>query len=269
MQRRFSRSSVKSSLLTCKNDSSKTSKSAWRIVSPAAMACPPNFWMREGLRFETRSSASRKWNPVIERPDPRKRASPLDPSAGAKIIAGRLKRSFKRDATIPTTPWCQLAFHKQSAGRSSGSRSVRCARADSCIPDSITRRSRLMRSNSCEISRADLESSHRSNLIPRLISARRPAALSLGPIAKPRSNGLAISGFRPATSNNARSPGGAIPWRILFKPCDTKIRLLRSSCATSATVPSATRPNNCSSLGWVSLVKIPRWRSSARSAIKT
>ena len=54
------------------------------------------------VALATRSSASRKWKPSIERPEPL--SSPPPPRANT--IAGRWNRSLRRDATMPTTPWC-------------------------------------------------------------------------------------------------------------------------------------------------------------------
>ena len=225
--------------------------------------------MSPGSRLETISRASLRWKPVSERPEPRN-SSPVTPSAGAKTIAGRLKRSFKREATMPTTPWCHSGCHMQildlwSMLPDSWS-SARCARAVSCIPPSITRRSRLMRSSSCANAIASPASSVRSKRIPKVISAKRPAALSLGPIAKPKSKVLALRVSRVAAWNSACIPGCDIPARIRFNPLETNTRLLRSNCATSATVPSATRSNRFSTFGCVSFVNLPRWRNSALRA---
>ena len=144
--------------------------------------------------------------------------------------------------------------------------SARWARAASCIPVSITRRSRLMRSSSWASVIASSALSVRSKRIPKVISAKRPAALRRGPIAKPKSKVFALRGSRLAAWNRAGSPGWDIPAWMRFKPLETSTRLLRSSCATSATVPSATRSNKFSTLGWVSLVNFPRLRNSARNA---
>ena len=248
---------------------SNFSKSLLRIVKPAAIAWPPNFRIRSGSRLETISKASRKWKPVNDLPDPRN-SSPVLPSAGAKTIAGRLKRSLRREATIPTTPWCHSGFQRQILVRwpivPANWSSARWARAASCMPASITRRSRLMRSSSWAIIIASSVLSVSSKRMPKVISAKRPAALRRGPIAKPKSKVFALRGSRLAAWNKACIPAWDIPVWMRFKPLETSTRLLRSSCATSATVPSATRSNRFSILGWVSLVNFPRLRSSARNA---
>ena len=217
--------------------------------------------------METKSRASRKWKPVSDLPEPRNSSF----SAGANTIAGRLKRSLRREATMPTTPWCQASFHKQILERAAKSCCSSClakwARAVSCMPLSITRRSRLMRSSSLAIVCASTGSSVSKRRIPSVISAKRPAALSRGPSAKPKSKALAFMGSRAAALKRAVIPSWQLPFCIRRKPLATKMRLLRSSCATSATVPRATKSRRFSILGWLAWVKWSRERSSARSAI--
>ncbi|MNR22361.1 hypothetical protein D3C85_1393090 [compost metagenome] len=104
---RASWSSVSHSRPTASNADIKVSKSAERTVSPAAIACPPNFTSKPGCRFDTRSSASRRWNPGIERPEPLICSS----SPGAKVMVGRWNFSFSREATMPMTPWCQVSLN--------------------------------------------------------------------------------------------------------------------------------------------------------------
>ena len=87
--------------------------------------------------------------------------------------------------------------------------------------------------------------------MPSVMSASRPAALSRGPRAKPKSPALAWRGSRPAAANRAATPGCIRPARIRFSPCATRQRLLRSRRTTSATVPSATRSSRASSRGCV------------------
>ncbi|MNH27980.1 hypothetical protein D3C79_881150 [compost metagenome] len=53
--------------------------------NPAAIAWPPNFIIKPGLRVSSRSSASRMCKPATERPEPFKIPSP----AGANAITGR------------------------------------------------------------------------------------------------------------------------------------------------------------------------------------
>ncbi len=76
------------------------------IVKPAAMACPPNFWIRSGWRLETISRASRICKVLIERPEPLSKPLP----AFANAMTGRWWRSLTREAKMPITPWCQSGW---------------------------------------------------------------------------------------------------------------------------------------------------------------
>ena len=223
----------------------KAAKSLRPSVRPAAMAWPPNLRIRLGLRLDTRSSASRRCTSGIERPEPRISSSP----AGAKASVGRQNFSFRREATRPTTPWCQPGSNTQTVAPAAALGSSIAASACSRISASMVRRSRLMLSSSRAISSAWASSSVVRQAMPRLMSARRPAALMRGPSAKPRSKPLALRGSRPATANRARRPGCRRPARMRCRPCVTSRRLLASSLTTSATVPSATRSDSASSLG--------------------
>jgi hypothetical protein len=109
------------------------------------------------------------------------------------------------------------------------------------MPDSISRRSRLSASSCCAIFSARPSSSVIRHSIPSDMSARRPAALTRGPIMKPRSLPEACAGLRPAARKMARRPGVSWPWRMRLRPWLTSTRLLWSSLTTSATVPRATR----------------------------
>ena len=77
--------------------------------------------------------------------------------------------------------------------------------------------------------------------MPTLMSVSRPAAFRRGATAKPKSAAVMSWYDRPADSSSARMPATQRPARMRRSPCATKIRLLRSSGTTSATVPSATR----------------------------
>ena len=85
--------------------------------------------------------------------------------------------------------------------------------------------------------------------MPRLMSAMRPAAFSLGPSRNPRSAEVIFSGSRPATRARAMIPWQQRRARMRPRPWATRMRLLQSSCTTSATVPSATRSSNGAKLG--------------------
>ncbi|MPN36321.1 hypothetical protein SDC9_183830 [bioreactor metagenome] len=126
--------------------------------------------------------------------------------------------------------------------------SSRCS-ACSCMPASISRRSRLKLSSCCAMVRARAGSSVSRHSTPRRMSARRPAALRRGPSRKPRSKAVARFGSRPAALNRAAMPGCICPARMRLRPWLTRMRLLRSSLTTSATVPSATRSSRSAKLG--------------------
>ena len=183
---------------------------------------------------------SRRCTPSIERPEPRS----SDSLARANAIVGRWNFSLTREATRPTTPWCQSSSNRQIVLAASTVSASSFASASSCMSLSISRRSRLSWS-SCRAS-----SSPRSKLsvarhsMPTVMSVRRPAALMRGPIAKPRSIARAVRASLPATWNSAAIPACSRPLRMRSSPCATRIRLLRSSRTTSATVPSATRSSS-------------------------
>ncbi len=259
---------VSHSVATFSKAAANRANSASAIVSPAANAWPPKRLISPCSRFATRSSASRMWKPAIERPEPR--SSPALP--GAKTIAGRWKRSLRRDATMPTTPWCHVGRYRQSveppAFAASAVAPSRSASASSCIETSTSRRSRLSRSSSDAIARASSGSSVTRQRMPTVMSARRPAALSRGPATKPRSLAVARAGSRPATRNSASMPGCARPARMRRRPCSTRMRFAWSSRTTSATVPSATRSSKAARFG-PSPLSTPCSRNRARVAAST
>jgi hypothetical protein len=89
--------------------------------------------------------------------------------------------------------------------------------------------------------------------MPMVMSSIRPAALSLGPMAKPRSRAVMVAALRLARRASASIPGRPRPARMRFRPWATKMRLLRSSLATSATVPKATRSSRSARFGSATL----------------
>ena len=143
------------------------------------------------------------------------------------------------------------------------------AKAWSRISPSITRRSRLMRSRAVASSVARARSSVERHSIPKVMSAKRPAALIRGPNAKPKSCAVHCALSRPAATNKADIPAGIAPLRIRANPCATKRRLLASSLTTSATVPKATRGKRLSSLGCDCASHTARMRCNARKASNT
>ena len=75
----------------------------------------------------------------------------------------------------------------------------------------MPRRSRFSRSSSCAQFAARASSSVIRHSMPRLMSARRPAALRRGPATKPRSKLDASASGRPAARSSAAMPGVRAP----------------------------------------------------------
>ena len=71
-------------------------------VNPAAMECPPP--LISNPDWAAAMTADPRSTPVTDRPDP----IPVSPSSET-THAGRLKRSVRRLATMPTTPGCHPA----------------------------------------------------------------------------------------------------------------------------------------------------------------
>ena len=163
-----------------------------------------------GSRLLTRSSASRRWKPAIERPEPL--SSPSLPRA--KTIAARWKRSLSRDATMPTTPWCHVG--PKQAQRVA--RRPRRATATPAIGERLVLHRRLdvaaLAIEPIELGRerqrASSASSASRQRMPIDMSARRPAAFSRGPATKPRSVAVASRDVA-ARDVEQREHAGAAP----------------------------------------------------------
>src|SRR5450830_526801 len=155
-----------------------------------------------------------------------------------------------RDARIPITPWCHSGSNRHKPyGIDSSGKSLSWARASRCMPCSMDLRSWFMPSSCAAISRAAAKSVVSRHSMPRLISSRRPAALSRGPRIKPRSVEVMRAWSRLATSRIALIPGRARPARMRSRPWWTRMRLLASNGTTSATLPRATRSSNSPRFG--------------------
>ena len=88
--------------------------------------------------------------------------------------------------------------------------------------------------------------------MPSDMSARRPAAFRRGPSREAQVEGGGARGFAAGNAEQRRDARHACgPRACACRPCATRMRLLASSCTTSATVPSATRSSSASSCGWV------------------
>ncbi len=97
---------------------------------------------------------------------------------------------------MPTTPSWNDGSNSASAGSTSPLRAKArstCASASSRIVASSVRRSRLIASSVAASSSARAASSLSRHSMPSVMSARRPAALRRGPIAKPKSAALACA----------------------------------------------------------------------------
>ena len=172
--------------------------------------------------------------------------------------------SHIRDATIPITPWCQLAdprtialiFLYSEELSTMAIASLRISFSIFCLFIFS-----LLRSSA--ISFAFCISSVIRSRTATPGSSSRPAALILGPSLNPISNelnGLCI----PLTSFNALIPG-RFGFCILLIPSLIKILLVFVTAAQSATVPNATRSRKSPRFGSLSL-KWPlslRWRLNA------
>ena len=172
------------------------------------------------------------------------------------------------------TPWCQSGSNRHSPTGNWSSRRFKPSMASSarvCISVSIALRSRFNSSSRVAIRVAAATSSVSRHSIPSDMSSRRPAAFKRGPTVKPRSVATIRDRLRPPTSSKARMPGTQCPARMRCTPCCTRIRLLRSSGTTSATVPNATRSRYCARFGSAiaAFVNQPCSRKRVRNASMT
>ena len=124
---------------------------------PAAMAWPPPLSSKPSVT--ARRTVRPRSTPWIERPEP----VPMPPGSSAMAKAGRLKRSFSRAASRPTTPGCQLAAAVTTTAPFSSmpSAAIASASASASIACSSACRSRLSRSSSAAIRPASTGSSVR------------------------------------------------------------------------------------------------------------
>ena len=238
------------------------------MLKPAAMAWPPNLMISPGLRASTAAKASRKWNPAILRHDPLS----VSASPWANTNAGRCHFSLIREATMPTTPWCQSGWYKHTHLGITlswlASRRVKILLACCCISASILRLWALRSSNSWASWLAICSLSLNKHSMPKLMSSSLPAALSRGPTLKPKSEACRLWCWRFATFNKANKPGLTLPARMRANPWATRIRLLCSIGTRSATVPRATKSRYWAMLGgaiccWANHPCVCNWRRKA------
>ena len=153
---------------------------------------------------------------------------------------GQAYFSLRREATMPTTPWCQCSLESTRALRSSlGSRPI-FSTASAQMACSTAWRSRLSSHSSLASSsaRAGSEVSRRS--AARSAAPMRPAALMRGESTKPI--WMEVMGFprRPASFKRACTPTKSV-WGRACSPQETMVRFSPSMRMTSAMVPMAAR----------------------------
>ena len=148
--------------------------------------------------------------------------------------------SLRREATMPTTPWCQCSLASTRALRSLAGRRLIWSTASAQISCSTLWRSRLSWQSSLASSSARCGSAHSRSSAARSASPMRPAALIRGERAKPtwtEESGLSES---PASRSSAWSPAKSV-WGRASSPQETMVRFSPSISITSAMVPMAAR----------------------------
>ena len=124
------------------------------MVQPAAMAWPPKRSSTPGWRLATRSSASRRWKPAIERPEPL--SGPSAPRAKTKVGPVQPVLQARRRRCRPRLRGSRGRTAPAAGGGSSPSveqRLAAIASACSRMPASTSRRSRLMASSCAPVRR--------------------------------------------------------------------------------------------------------------------
>ena len=148
--------------------------------SPAAILCPPPFSIAPVI--------ASLWMLAPRSTPGTERAEPLPaPDSNPMTTAGRLNRSFRRAATMPTTPGCQpspAAIRTPVSGLLS---SCFCASTVACSRMAL---STALRSSLCACRRsakaiASLRSSVARSFAARHGSPPRPPAFTRGPVGAP------------------------------------------------------------------------------------
>ena len=205
-----------------------------RTVKPAARAWPPKPSSRSLHCCQRAQTGSRR---------PRSGRSPSPcPSSRQIINAGQPYRSVRREATMPTTPWCQLRIGQQRrAAASGGLRSSQIHALPQKISPSMACRSRFRAHSSW------------ASGWPRSRSlVRRSSSRHLGPAhpaggVDPGRQGVADGGGGDGLVLQPRLPdqqGQAQPagvGRAPPAPGRTMVRFSPVIGITSATVPTAAR----------------------------
>jgi hypothetical protein len=226
------------------------------------MAWPPKRSIRSGCRLVTRSSASRRCRPGIERPEPL--SSPV--VASGKGDGGRWNFSLMRPARMPITPWCH-----------SGSNSTRLAR----LPGSMGQPG-----HGAFFLHAGLDAAAFAVELVELWAMLMARAHVVGDQAfdAQRHVGQAAGGVEARAEGEAQVEGGG-PGGVAAgggkQGADAGLHAVGAHAlqalgdedavvaverTTSATVPSATRSSRSARLGSACLRRRRASRSSARSA---
>jgi hypothetical protein len=189
----------------------RTRRGALATVQPAAIAWPPKRSSTPGWRLATRSSASRRWKPGIERPEPLSSCSLPGAWLAANTKVGPVEAVLDARGDDADHAFVEVGVeHAERRRRLLAFLEQRLGHLQrlSRISPSMSRRSRLMPSSVRASSSARAMSSVSRHSMPSVMSASRPAALMRGPSAKPKSKVVATSVLRPAAVNSAASPQG-------------------------------------------------------------
>ena len=148
--------------------------------------------------------------------------------------------SLRREATMPTTPWCQRSLARTRALRSEVGRRPIWSMASAQMSCSTLWRSRFSWQSSRANSSARPGSAHSRSSAARSASPIRPAALIRGERAKPTWTEERGLSERPASRSRAWRPAKSV-WGRASRPQETMVRFSPSISITSAMVPMAAR----------------------------
>ncbi len=179
------------------------------------------------------------------------RADPLIfPSTILSMMAGRWYKSTSREATIPITPRCQFSLYSTMVEVSSMSKSLSiCSIASFMVLESVSRRFRLMDSNSCACDFASAIVSEIISFTAVLASPIRPAALILGPIENTILDVFTSSFETLIRSSKALIPILGLRW-IICNPAFISTRFSSIMGTMSEAMEMATRSRNLWEMDW-------------------
>ena len=153
---------------------------------------------------------------------------------------GQAYFSLRREATIPTTPWCQSSLERTRALRSSARRRSIFSVASAQMACSTACRSRFRSHRAFASSSARAGSSVSSRSAARSAAPMRPAALILGASTKPIWTEVMGLPRSPASFSRAWTPTKSV-WGRASSPQKAMVRFSPSIRITSAMVPMAAR----------------------------